>query len=35
VYGSFGNFDGRREKTPAALCRKMIRAKLEKSSIDV
>jgi nucleoside-diphosphate-sugar epimerase len=36
VYGSFGTFDGGREKAPAALCRKIIRAKLEKkNSIDV
>jgi nucleoside-diphosphate-sugar epimerase len=36
VYGSFGTFDGGREKAPAALCRKIIRAKLEKkNSIDI
>jgi nucleoside-diphosphate-sugar epimerase len=36
VYGPFGTFDGGREKAPAALCRKLIKAKLEKKeSIDV
>jgi nucleoside-diphosphate-sugar epimerase len=36
VYGPFGTFDGGREKAPAALCRKIIRAKLEKKdSIDI
>jgi nucleoside-diphosphate-sugar epimerase len=33
VYGSFGTFDGGREKAPAALCRKIIRAKLEKKIV--
>jgi len=36
VYGPFGTFDGGREKAPAALCRKIIEAKLmAKKSIDV
>lgn len=36
VYGPFGTFDGGREKAPAALCRKIIKAKLEKkNSIDI
>jgi hypothetical protein len=30
VYGPLGTFDGGREKAPAALCRKIIKAKLEK-----
>ena len=36
VYGPFGTFDGGREKAPAALCRKLIKAKLNNDkSIDV
>ncbi len=36
VYGPFGTFDGGREKAPAALCRKIIVAKINKrNSIDV
>ena len=36
VYGPLGTFDGGREKAPAALCRKIIKAKLEKKdSIDI
>ena len=36
VYGPLGTFDGGREKAPAALCRKLIQAKLNnKKSIDV
>jgi nucleoside-diphosphate-sugar epimerase len=36
VYGPLGTFDGGREKAPAALCRKIIKAKLEnKTTIDV
>tara|TARA_B110000483_G_scaffold241776_1_gene325676 strand:- start:1099 stop:2091 length:993 start_codon:yes stop_codon:yes gene_type:complete len=36
VYGPLGTFDGGREKAPAALCRKLIKAKLNKDkSIDV
>jgi nucleoside-diphosphate-sugar epimerase len=36
VYGPFGTYDGGREKAPAALCRKVIEAKLNKrNSIDV
>jgi len=36
VYGPIGTFDGGREKAPAALCRKIIKAKIEKNSfIDV
>ena len=36
VYGPFGTFDGGREKAPAALCRKIVKAKLEKKdSINV
>ena len=36
VYGPLGTYDGGREKAPAALCRKIIEAKLNnKSSIDV
>ena len=36
VYGPFGTFDGGREKAPAALCRKIINAKLKnESEIDV
>lgn len=36
IYGPKGTFDGGREKAPAALCRKIIKAKLENNSfIDV
>ena len=36
VYGPFGTYDGGREKAPAALCRKIIEAKiLKKKKIDV
>lgn len=36
VYGPLGTFDGGREKAPAALCRKLIYAKLNKQkTIDV
>ena len=36
VYGPLGTFDGGREKAPAALCRKIIKAKLNNDkSIDV
>jgi nucleoside-diphosphate-sugar epimerase len=36
VYGPLGTFDGGREKAPAALCRKIILAKInKKNSIDV
>ena len=36
VYGPFGTFDGGREKAPAAICRKIINAKLKKlEKIDV
>jgi nucleoside-diphosphate-sugar epimerase len=36
VYGPLGTYDGGREKAPAALCRKVIEAKLNnKRSIDV
>ena len=36
VYGPLGTFDGGREKAPAALCRKIIQAKLNnKESIDI
>jgi GDP-D-mannose 3',5'-epimerase len=36
VYGPFGTYDGGREKAPAALCRKIIDAKINnKNSIDV
>jgi GDP-D-mannose 3', 5'-epimerase len=36
VYGPFGTFDGGREKAPAALCRKLINAKiLGEKKIDV
>jgi GDP-D-mannose 3',5'-epimerase len=31
VYGPFGTFEGGREKAPAALCRKVIQAKLNKN----
>lgn len=32
IYGPFGTWDGGREKAPAAICRKVIRAKLSGSS---
>ena len=36
VYGPYGTFDGGREKAPAALCRKIIKAKMNnEKSIDV
>ena len=36
IYGPLGTFDGGREKAPAALCRKIIKAKLNnKKEIDV
>jgi GDP-D-mannose 3',5'-epimerase len=36
VYGPLGTFDGGREKAPAALCRKIISAKINnQSSIDI
>jgi nucleoside-diphosphate-sugar epimerase len=36
VYGPLGTYDGGREKAPAALCRKIINAKLNKEkSIDI
>ena len=36
IYGPYGTFDGGREKAPAALCRKVIEAKLNNNnSIDV
>ena len=36
IYGPMGTFDGGREKAPAAICRKVIEAKLNnKDSIDV
>jgi GDP-D-mannose 3', 5'-epimerase len=36
VYGPYGTFDGGREKAPAAICRKVIRARLSGShEIDV
>jgi nucleoside-diphosphate-sugar epimerase len=36
VYGPLGTYDGGREKAPAALCRKIIKAKLNKEkSIDI
>ena len=33
VYGPFGTYDGGREKAPAALCRKAIEAKMNKTNI--
>ena len=30
IYGPFGTYDGGREKAPAALCRKIIKAKKKK-----
>ena len=36
VYGPYGTYDGGREKAPAAICRKIINAKLKNDdSIDV
>ena len=36
VYGPLGTFDGGREKAPAALCRKIVEAKIhKKKKIDV
>lgn len=36
VYGPFGTYDGGREKAPAAICRKIIQAKLSgKHEIDI
>ena len=36
IYGPFGTFDGGREKAPAALCRKVIKAKINnKKTLDV
>lgn len=36
IYGPFGTFDGGREKAPAALCRKVIEAKMHnKKTIEV
>ena len=36
IYGPFGTYDGGREKAPAAICRKIINAKIKKlKSIDV
>ena len=36
VYGPYGTFDGGREKAPAAICRKVIEAKIKKlDSIEV
>ena len=36
IYGPFGTFDGGREKAPAALCRKVIEAKInDKKTIEV
>ena len=36
IYGPYGTYDGGREKAPAALCRKIIQAKIEKKdTIDV
>ena len=36
VYGTFGTFDGGREKAPAAICRKVIHAKLSgKHEIEI
>ena len=36
IYGPVGTFDGGREKAPAALCRKIIKAKMNnEKSIDV
>lgn len=33
IYGPFGTFDGGREKAPAALCRKVIEAKINNKKI--
>ena len=36
IYGPLGTFDGGREKAPAAICRKVIKAKINESeSIDI
>ena len=36
IYGPYGTFDGGREKAPAALCRKVIESKINKTSeVDV
>ena len=36
IYGPFGTFDGGREKAPAAICRKIIKAKMKgERTIDV
>lgn len=36
IYGPLGTFDGGREKAPAALCRKMIEAKINKNkTLDI
>ena len=36
IYGPFGTYDGGREKAPAALCRKISQAKLNKKyEIDI
>ena len=34
VYGPFGTYDGGREKAPAAICRKVVQAKLSGSTRD-
>ena len=33
IYGPLGTFDGGREKAPAAMCRKVIEAKLKNNSV--
>jgi nucleoside-diphosphate-sugar epimerase len=33
IYGTFGTFDGGREKAPAALCRKVIEAKINNKKL--
>ena len=35
VYGTFGTYDGGREKAPAAICRKIINAKQKREFVDV
>jgi GDP-D-mannose 3',5'-epimerase len=35
VYGSFGTYDGGREKAPAAVCRKVIAAQMTGSGDDI
>ena len=35
ICGPMGTFDGGREKAPASLCRKIIKAKKENKNIDV